>query len=64
MKSIFRSKTFWLAVLTILGGIVEFIFNLPPGVAISTILLGIAQIIIRAFTNSAILGTPGARVKR
>ncbi len=58
-----QSKMLWVAVLTILGGIVEYAFSLPAGVTIGTIAVGIINIILRFMTNTAIEGTPGAKVK-
>ncbi|MDP2729605.1 MAG: hypothetical protein Q8O55_03900 [Dehalococcoidales bacterium] len=63
MKSWKVSKTLLLGVLTIAGGIVEFIYGLPIGAPVGTIIAGIATIIIRFYTNTAITGTPGAKPK-
>ncbi len=57
------SKTFLLGLVAIAGGIVEFLYGLPVGASLGTIIGGILTIIIRAYTNTAIAGTPGAKRK-
>ena len=54
VKKWWHSKGFWLGVIAILTGVVEFIFGLPAGASVGTIILGIAQIIIRFLTNQPI----------
>lgn len=54
VKQWWQSKTVWLGVLIVLGGIVEFVGGLPPGASVSTILAGIISIIIRFLTNQPI----------
>ena len=62
-KGWIKSKTFYLGLVGVAGGIVEFIFGLPVTASASTIIGGILVIIIRAFTNTAIAGTHGAKPK-
>ncbi len=57
------SKTLLLGALTIVGGIVEFIYGLPAEASVGTIIGGILVIIVRFYTNTAIAGTPGAKSK-
>ena len=54
MKKWYQSKTFWLGVLIVAGGIAEHIGGLPAGVSASTIIVGILSIIIRFLTNKPI----------
>ncbi len=62
-KKWWMSKSFWLGTLIIVGGIAEYIAGLPPGASIAAIIAGCLTIVIRVFTNTAITGTPGAKVK-
>ncbi len=62
-KQFWKSKAFWLGILTILGGVGEFLSGLPAGASISTVLIGVIQIILRFYTNTPISGTPGAKPK-
>ena len=62
-KKWLKSKTLYLGLVAIAGGIVEFVFGLPPGASVSTIVGGILVIIFRFYTNTAIAGTPGAKLK-
>ena len=59
-KAWLKSKAFWLGAVTALAGIREFIIA-EPVEGVIAIVLAILIIIIRAFTNSAIAGTPGAK---
>ena len=63
-KNFWQSKAFWLGILTIIGGCIEFYFSLPVGAAVSTIVVGIIQIIIRFYTNAPVTGTPGAKAPK
>ena len=54
MKQWWQSKTVWLGVLIIAGGIAEYIAGLPAGVSIPTIIAGCLGIIIRFLTNQPI----------
>ena len=63
MKNWFKSKANWLGILMILAAILEYYNGLPVGTTIAQFSFGVLTIIIRAFTNTAISGTPGARVK-
>ena len=63
MKSWYQSKAFWLSILIIAGGIVEFIAGLPVGASATTVAAGIINIIIRFLTTQSIAGTPGAKPK-
>lgn len=62
-KAFWQSKIFWLSVVVIAGGIVEFIAGLPSGASIMTILAGVINIIFRFLTNQPIAGTPSAKPK-
>jgi len=53
-KQWYLSKTFWLGVLIILGGIAEYLLNIPPGASISTIIAGVLSVIIRFLTNQPV----------
>ncbi len=54
VKAWFTSKTVWVAILTVAGGIVEYLVGLPIGVSIGTVLLGIINILLRFSTNQPI----------
>jgi len=54
MKKWYLSKTFWMGVVAIAGGVVEYIYGLPAGVSAATIAVGIINIIIRFYTNQPI----------
>ncbi len=62
-KDFWKSKTFWLGILIILGGVIEFLNGLPAGASVGTIISGIITIVIRFYTNTAVAGTPGAKPK-
>ena len=64
MKKWWESKTLWLSILIIAGGIAEYFAGLPAGASIPTIAAGIINIIVRFLTNTPIEGTPGAKVKK
>jgi len=53
-KKFWRSKTFWLGVAIIIGGIAEYVSELPAGASFSTIAAGILGIIIRFLTNQPV----------
>ena len=53
-KHWYRSKSLWLGVLIVLGGIAEYLAALPAGVAASTILAGIFTIVARFLTDQPI----------
>ena len=53
-KPWYLSKTVWLGVLIIAGGIAEYIAGLPAGASIPTIIAGCLSIIIRFLTNQPI----------
>tara|TARA_Y100000310_G_C20602740_1_gene773911 strand:- start:623 stop:844 length:222 start_codon:yes stop_codon:yes gene_type:complete len=50
-KKWWKSKTFWMSVLIICGGVAEYIGGLPPGVAIPTIIAGCINIVLRVLTK-------------
>ena len=53
-KPWFKSRTVWLGVLEIAGGIAEFIAGLPAEASAATIVAGIVTIIIRFLTKQPI----------
>mgnify|MGYP001613372786 CR=1 FL=1 len=53
-KKWYTSKTLWLGMLIIAGGIAEYISGLPAGVSISTIVAGALSIVIRFLTNQPV----------
>ena len=63
MKSWLKSKTNWLGILMILAAVLEYYNGLPVGTTVAQAAFGVLTIIIRAFTNTSISGTPGAKVK-
>uniref|UniRef100_A0A6M3JH91 Uncharacterized protein n=1 Tax=viral metagenome TaxID=1070528 RepID=A0A6M3JH91_9ZZZZ len=63
MKNWFASKTNWLGLLMIAAAILEYYIGLPVGTTIAQFAFGVLTIIIRAFTNTAINGTPSAKFK-
>ena len=54
MKKWYLSKTLWLGVLIVAGGIAEYIGGLPPGVSVPTIIAGALSIVVRFLTNQPI----------
>jgi hypothetical protein len=54
MKTWYSSKTFWLGVLIVIGGIAEFIAGVPAGASIPTIIAGCLSVIIRFLTGQPI----------
>jgi len=54
MKKWYLSKTFWMGIVAIAGGIVEYIYGLPTGVSAATVAGGIVNIVIRFYTNQPI----------
>ena len=61
MKNWFASKTNWLGILMIVAAILEYYNGLPIGTTAAQFAFGVLTLIIRAYTNTAISGTPGAR---
>lgn len=55
MKKWYHSKTLWLGVLVILGGIAEYIAGLPAGVAIPTVIAGVLGVVIRFLTKEGLI---------
>ena len=53
-KKWWQSKTLWMGVLVILGGVVEYIAGLPTGVSATTVAVGIINIIFRFLTTQPI----------
>ncbi len=62
-KKWWQSKQVWLGVLIVAVGIVEYLASVPAGASIFTMIGGCLTIIVRFLTNTAIAGTPGAKVK-
>lgn len=54
-KKWWKSKTLWLGVIVVIGGIAEYISGLPVGVAISTIIAGVLGIVIRFLTKQGLM---------
>jgi len=48
------SKTVWLGILIVAGGIAEYIAGLPAGASIATIIAGVIGIVIRYLTTDSI----------
>ena len=53
-KKWYLSRTVWLNILIVAGGIAEFIGGLPAGASATTIAVGIIGILIRFLTNQPI----------
>ena len=53
-KPWYRSKTIWLSILIVAGGIAEYISGLPAGVSISTTIAGVLGIVIRFLTSQPV----------
>jgi hypothetical protein len=64
VKSILKSKTFWLGIAQIIAAIAEYFAGLPAGATYIQIASGVLTIIARFFTNSALAGTPGAKMPK
>lgn len=54
MKKWYLSRTVWLGIIVVAGGIAEYIAGLPPGVAISTVIAGALGVIVRFLTNTKV----------
>jgi len=54
VKKWYLSKSLWLGVLIVAGGIAEYISGLPVGVSISTVAAGCLSIIVRFLTSQSI----------
>jgi len=54
MKKWYQSKTLWLGVIVVAGGIAEYISGLPAGVSISTMVAGVLGIVIRFLTKEPV----------
>lgn len=54
MKSWYKSKTVWLGILIVAGGIAEYIAGLPAGASIPTIIAGIIAVIVRFLTKDSL----------
>lgn len=54
VKSWWKSKLIWLGIVEVAGGVVEYLFALPPGTSVATIVTGIITIILRAITNQPV----------
>ena len=54
MKRWYQSKTFWLGILIMVGGIAEYLAGLPAGASIPTIIAGGTSIVVRFLTNTGI----------
>lgn len=55
-----KSKTFWVGVASIIIGVQAYLTSLPHGTSITAMAIGVLLIIIRAYTGTAIPGTPAA----
>ena len=53
-KSWYTSKTIWLGMLIIAGGIAEYIAGLPSGASAATIIAGCLTVVIRFMTDQPI----------
>ena len=53
-KSWYKSKSLYLGILIVAGGIAEYIAGLPAGVSISTVIAGCLSIIVRFLTKEPI----------
>ena len=53
-KKWWKSKSLWLGVIIVLGGVAEYLVALPPGVAMPTIIAGILTIVVRFLTKESI----------
>jgi hypothetical protein len=54
LKEWWKSKSIWLGVLIVLGGIGEYLSGVPEGASVSTMIAGVLSIIVRYFTNQSI----------
>ena len=55
MKKWYASKSLWLGILIVVGGIAEFLAGLPAGASIPTIVAGVVAIILRCLTNQGLV---------
>ena len=55
MKRWYLSKTVWLGILVVAGGIAEYIAGLPAGVSIPTIIAGVLSIVVRFLTSQPLI---------
>jgi len=53
-KKWWLSKSVWLSILIVAGGIAEYIAGLPAGASVPTIIAGITAILVRFLTNQPI----------
>ena len=53
-KSWYQSKSVWLGVLIVAGGIAEYLAGVPAGAAIGTIVAGCLSVIVRFLTTNSI----------
>jgi len=54
MKHWWQSKSVWLGIVIVAGGIAEYLAGVPTGASISTIIAGSLSIVIRFLTNQQI----------
>ena len=54
LKRWFKSKTFWVAILTCCIGFGQYIAGLPEGASVTTIVIGLTQIVLRFLTKGPI----------
>ena len=54
MKKWYLSKTLWLGIIIMAGGIAEYIAGLPAGASISTIIAGALSIVVRFLTKQGL----------
>ncbi len=53
-KKWYLSKSVWVGVLIVLGGIAEFWMGLPTGASVATIVAGVITVILRFVTKQSI----------
>lgn len=63
-KPWYLSKTIWLSILMIIGGVFEFIAGLPPGASAATIIAGIANVLLRLLPQIPVDGSLAAKAMR
>ncbi len=54
VKKWYLSRTLWLGILIVAGGIAEYIAGLPAGASIPTIIAGCLSIVVRFLTSQPV----------